>query len=85
MNNYLAVIFAFVVLVMISASGVFAAALVRDIAESAYGELLDADLSVSAGSTAGEVEGAEVGPAELSIELSEPDSNAVNRSLDIGN
>ncbi len=82
MNNYLAVIFAFVVLVMISASDVFAAALVRDVAEVAYGELLDADLSVSAGSTAVEVEGAEVGPAELSIELSGPDSNAVNRSLD---
>ncbi len=85
MNNYLAVIFAFVVLVTISASGVFAAALVRDVAEAAYGELLDADLSISVGSTAMEVEGAEIGPAELSSELSEPDSNAVNSSLDIGN
>jgi hypothetical protein len=82
MNNYLAVIIAFVVLVMISASGVSAAALVRDIAESAYNELFDADLSVSIGSTAVEVEGAEVGPAELSSEMSEPDSNAVNGSLD---
>ncbi len=85
MNNYPVVIFAFVVLVMISASGVSAAALVRDVAEAAYGELLDADLSVSIGSTAVEVEGAEVGPAELSSEMSESDSNAVSRSLDIGN
>lgn len=82
MNNYLAVIFAFIVLVMISASAVSAAALVRDVAELAYGELLDADLSVSIGSTAVEVEGAEVRPAELSSEMSESDSNAVNGSLD---
>ncbi len=82
MRQYLAIIFAIAVLAMISVSGVSAAALVRDIAEAAYGELLDADLSISAGSTAVEVKGAEVGPAKLSSELTGPDSNAVNRSLE---
>ena len=47
MRTYQAIICAFAVLVMISVSDAYAAALVRDIAESAYSELLDADLSVS--------------------------------------
>lgn len=79
MTKYPAIIFGFAVLIMISVSGVSAAALVRDIAEAAYSKLLDTDQSISVGSTAVEVEGAEVGPAEFSRELSEPDSNPVDR------
>ncbi len=82
MRKYLTIFIVIAVFLMISASGVFAAALVRDIAEAAYGELFDADLSISIGSTAEEVEGADVGAAELSSELVGPDSDAVVRSLE---
>ncbi len=85
MRKYPTILFVIAVFITISASGVFSAALVRDIAEAAYGELLDADLLMSVGSTVAEVESADVGPAELSSELTGPDSNAVNKSLEIGN
>ncbi len=84
MRKYPAIFSAVAIFTIISVSGAFAAALVRDIAEAAYGELLDADLLISVWSTAGEVENVDVGPAELSSEQSGPDSNAVNKSLEIG-
>lgn len=74
-------IFALTVLVAVPVGGVRGAALVRDIAEAAYGQVLEADLSISIGSSAVEVEGADVGPAELSSEISGPDINVVDRPL----